>query len=144
MKHHTKTKGDVGLVLILADLTKNGFHVCLPLSEHLPFDLVAVSDTGRMSRVQVKYISPNRNGSLSLALRSVYSNSKGCHTKAHDLSLFDAYAIYSPEDQNMYYIPTSILGDRTAFNLRLKPSKQKNQYGYHAANDFRDPSVLFK
>lgn len=41
MKHHTKDKGDKGTGNVIADLLSKGIQICLPLSEHLPFDLIA-------------------------------------------------------------------------------------------------------
>ena len=55
MNHPTKNKGDIGVAQIIADLMKNGIQVCLPISEHLPFDLIAISPDGHfLKRVQVK------------------------------------------------------------------------------------------
>ena len=41
MTHHTKTKGDLGVAKVIADLTEKGLDVLTPFSEHLPFDLAA-------------------------------------------------------------------------------------------------------
>jgi hypothetical protein len=54
--HHTKNKGDLGLVQAMADLTAKGWAILVPLTEHEAFDLVAYRD-GRFLRVQVKYRS---------------------------------------------------------------------------------------
>jgi PD-(D/E)XK endonuclease len=55
VRHHTKDKGDEGLGQVIADLMTNGVQVAVPLSEHLPFDLIAISEDGAMRRVQVRY-----------------------------------------------------------------------------------------
>jgi hypothetical protein len=55
VRHHTKDKGDEGLGQVIADLMTNGIQVAVPLSEHLPFDLIAVGEDGAMRRVQVRY-----------------------------------------------------------------------------------------
>lgn len=52
---HTKTDGDTGLACVIADLVKHGIGIALPLSEHMPFDLDAVSPDGQLSRVSVKF-----------------------------------------------------------------------------------------
>ena len=41
--HHTKDKGDTGLLKVMCDLSEQGFKILTPFSEHLPFDLVAFS-----------------------------------------------------------------------------------------------------
>src|SRR5688572_4944057 len=48
MRHHTKDKGDIGLTSVMADLVRHDIQVALPISEHLPFDLVAVHPRGDM------------------------------------------------------------------------------------------------
>jgi PD-(D/E)XK endonuclease len=55
MRHHTKDKGDLGLGFIIGDLLRAGIQVALPLSEHLPFDAIAVDEQGGLRRLQVKY-----------------------------------------------------------------------------------------
>ena len=55
VRHHTKDKGDEGLGQVIGDLMSNGVQVAIPLSEHLPFDLIAIGDGGAMRRVQVRY-----------------------------------------------------------------------------------------
>jgi len=39
--HHTKDKGDLGVVMVIADLVRHGVDVYVPLSEHQPSDLIA-------------------------------------------------------------------------------------------------------
>ena len=39
--HHTKTKGDLGVMAAAYDLTNKGFIVCFPMTEHAPYDLLA-------------------------------------------------------------------------------------------------------
>jgi len=52
--HHTKDKGDLGVLKAQIDLFEQGFTIFVPLTEHCPFDLVAYKD-GEFRRVQVKY-----------------------------------------------------------------------------------------
>jgi len=46
----TKDKGDIGLTQIIADLTEKDVKIALPLSEHLPFDLIAISPEGGLTK----------------------------------------------------------------------------------------------
>ena len=41
MSHHTKNKGDLGVLKAQLNLFEQGFTICLPQTEHAPFDLVA-------------------------------------------------------------------------------------------------------
>jgi len=38
--HHTKDKGDLGVLKAQVDLFEQGFIVALPVTEHAPFDLI--------------------------------------------------------------------------------------------------------
>lgn len=39
---HTKDKGAIAEACVIADLTKQGHGVALPLGENMPFDLIAI------------------------------------------------------------------------------------------------------
>jgi hypothetical protein len=58
MRHKTKDKGDLAVAKTIAHLLEYNIRCCLPLSEHLPFDLIAVmADMRTLRRVQVKFRS---------------------------------------------------------------------------------------
>ena len=42
--HHTKDKGDLGVLKAQVDLFEQGFAIFTPQTEHCPFDLVAYKD----------------------------------------------------------------------------------------------------
>jgi hypothetical protein len=72
MRHATKDKGDFAVARVIAHLLEHDIRVCLPLSEHLPFDLIAVMpDMRTLRRVQVKYRKENVVGALQVAFRSI-------------------------------------------------------------------------
>ena len=68
MEHHTKTKGDAGVGFVLADCLQNNVQVCLPISEHLAFDVVVVSPEGALRRLQVKYVTAKK-GAITVDIR---------------------------------------------------------------------------
>ena len=111
--HHTKEKGDIGLAKIIADLSVKGLKVLTPLSEHLPFDLVAYSfETDKFYKVQCKYKTSVGN-SLKVDLRSCYASGSGYESKRYDVASFDILAIYSPFLDKCLYIE-----ERTLRNLK--------------------------
>lgn len=146
MRHHTKDKGDIGLGLVISDLLSNGIQVCLPISEHLPFDLIAVSDSMQLMKIQVKYRkSVKSTGSIQLHLSNpVVTNGKSKGRKAHDFSEIDAYAICSPDTGKVYYVKISEI-EATAkhFSLRLKPPKNNQSKGIRLAEDYEGANRLF-
>lgn len=128
MKHHTKDKGDTGTAQVIADLLLKGISICLPLSEHLPFDLVGVRDNGELIRIQVKYRTAVK-GAISVPFKSSYSDSKGVHTKKTNKDLIDIVAIYCPDTKKVYYCNPKDFGE--VITLRLitpKNNQKKNIY----------------
>src|SRR6266849_5630383 len=82
MRHHTKDKGDEGLGQVIADLMTNGVQVAIPLSEHLPFDLIAIGEHGGMRRVQVRYRAAANASRLRCELLGSWADRNGNHKRA--------------------------------------------------------------
>lgn len=142
MRHHTKDKGDLGLGFIIGDLLRAGIQIALPLSEHLPFDLIAVSEAGQLVRVQVKYRAATR-GTITCGLDSVWSDSHGSHHRPYDPAAYDALALYCPEPSMCCYLRVAEL-PRDTVCLRLEPPKNNQVRGIRLAADYRDPLRVFE
>ena len=93
VRHHTKDKGDEGLGQVIADLMTSGVHVAVPLSEHLPFDLVAIDDGGAMRRVQVRYRTSLDAAHVRCHLGTSWADRNGTHKRAFDAASIDALVI---------------------------------------------------
>ena len=141
MKHHTKDKGDIGLGFILADLMDHDIHVALPISEHLPFDCIAISSDLQMKRVSVKFRNMHKN-TLSVKLKSVWSDRHGTHIKIHDKTSYDCIAVYCPNTRSCYYVR---MDEIEGFDLLLRISPAKNHQVKHIkyAEDFANPERIF-
>ena len=61
MAHHTKDKGDLAVGMVVADLLINGYHYAPLISEHMPFDLIAIAPHigFALRKIQVRYCSGN-------------------------------------------------------------------------------------
>ena len=101
--HHTKSKGDLGVLKAQVDLLEQGYAVLLPLTEHCPFDLVAYKD-GEFRRVQVKYRSVSRFGTIDVKFSTCRADRNGTHTVSIDKREVDVYCIYCPDTENCYYL----------------------------------------
>jgi hypothetical protein len=88
-QHHTKNKGDIGVLKSQIDLYEKGYFVCIPLTEHGSFDLVIVKDKERKT-VQVKSKSL-KNGKLEIPFRQSSSDKRGVHTKHWNKEEIDIY-----------------------------------------------------
>src|SRR5882672_8990473 len=106
MRHKTKDKGDLGVTKIILHLLRQGIRCCVPLSEHLPFDLMAVMpDMTTLRRVQVKYRTAKDNV-ITLSFRSNYYDSKHIYSKQVNFYEIDCYAVYYPETCKYYFVRT--------------------------------------
>lgn len=141
MRHKTKDKGDLGVAKTIPHLLEHGIRCCVPLSEHLPFDLIAVMpDFTTLRRVQVKYRKIARRGCIELNFRSNYYDSSGIYSKPVNLNEIDCYAIFSPETSEIYYLNIDeIPQDMVAVTLRIEPTKNGQEKRVWWAKDFADP-----
>jgi hypothetical protein len=141
VRHHTKDKGDVGLAFVIADLMSQGIQVALPISEHLPFDCIAIAGDGAMSRLSVKYRAAAK-GLLEVRLRSSWSDREGVHSRLHARGDYDALAVYCPEAQGCYYLRVDEVDGSTVV-LRFAIPRNGQVAGVRMAEDYREPARLF-
>jgi PD-(D/E)XK endonuclease len=142
MRHHTKDKGDEGLGQVIGDLMTHGVHVAVPLSEHLPFDLIAIGEQGDMRRVQVRYRTSLDAAHVRCHLGTSWADRNGTHKRAFDGASIDALAIYCPSPRTFAYLLSNELN---ASYVNLRFSKAKNGQVKHTrdASEYRDQWRMF-
>lgn len=134
--HHTKNKGDLGVLKAQADLCAKGFLVCIPLSEHAPFDLVAYRGNS-FKRVQVKTRSL-RKGMLTVRFESSYADSRGVRTKKMDKTTIDVFCVYCLELDCCYYFSASDVKNESTINLRVNAPKNNQAKNIRWAHGYRE------
>jgi hypothetical protein len=134
LSHHTKSKGDLGVLKAQLDLFEQGFTICLPQTEHSPFDLVAYR-SGEFRRVQVKYRALGSNGALQIRFSTCWADRHGVHTAPIDKKEVDLYCIYCPDTDECYYLEPSQF--RSNVSLRVRASKNSQAKGVNFAANFR-------
>ena len=132
--HHTKNKGDLGVLKVKLDLFQKGFLILVPETEHSPFDLVIYKD-GHFKTVQVKFRNLSRRGVLEIPFRSCYSTSKGIITKGIDKAVIDIYAVYCPQTDECYYFDPKQFNK--SLSLRVNASLNNQQFRIHPADGFK-------
>jgi hypothetical protein len=137
--HHTKDKGDIGVAHAIADLADQGFVVLTALCEHAPFDLVAYRD-GTFVRVQVKYRSLTRSGTVEVNFTASWSDANGIHKRPLDKSEVDLVCIYCPDTGHCYYVDPKAFG--RSVSLRVSPSRNGQSQKVLVADGFRGVPVL--
>ena len=143
MHHHTKDKGDLGLGFVIADLLRQGCQPAILLSEHLPFDCLAISATGDVKKLSVKYRSL-KNGAILVPLRSSWADRHGVHIQRSDLSCVDAIAVYCPNNSKVYYIRSNELSEfKCNFSLRVEQPKRRQSNETRNATEYEKAARIF-
>lgn len=141
--HPTKSKGDLAVAKVIADLADHGISVCIPVSEHLAFDLVAVNDDEVLSRVQVKYCSVI-DGKIIIPCTRAFINREGVQISRFDKNKFDAYAVYCPNTNKVYYLDIDdFLEYDKSISLRIELPKNNQIIGVTMADKYLNPLVIF-
>jgi hypothetical protein len=133
-EHHTKQKGDLGVLYAKVDLAEKGYILLQPLSEHAPFDLVAYKD-GRFLRIQVKYRSAV-NGRILLQLKSSWADRHGTHIVPIDKAAIDLICVFCPETRTCYYFDPNDV--ELHVNLRIEPTRNNQAKHVRWARDFTE------
>jgi hypothetical protein len=134
LSHHTKSKGDLGVLKAQLDLFEQGFTICLPQTEHSPFDLVAYRN-GEFRRVQVKYRALGENGALQVRFATCWADRHGVHTVPIDKNEVDLFCVYCPDTDECYYLEPRQF--RSNVSLRVRASKNSQAKGVNFAANFR-------
>ena len=132
--HHTKEKGDLGVLKAQLDLFERVFLILNPVTEHAPFDLVAYKDW-QFQRIQVKYKSVDKTGSITVHFRSCWADKNGTHMQQVDKDEIDLYCIYCPDTDECYYLDPKNF-NRSA-TLRVKMPRNNQARNVNLAADFR-------
>lgn len=132
--HHTKEKGDLGVLHAKVDLFEKGFILLMPQTEHAPFDLVAYRDE-RFYRVQVKYRAAV-DGQIRFTLASCWADRHGVHTVPIDKHSIDVICIYCPDTRACYYVdPHSV---KKCISLRVSAPRNGQVKYVKRAENFTD------
>jgi hypothetical protein len=133
-RHHTKQKGDLGVLKAQVDLFEQGFTILTPLTEHSPFDLVAYRN-GEFFRVQVKYRKLDKSGKLDIKFSTCWADKHGTHTVPIDKDEVDLYCVYCPDTDECYYLNPKDFGSNAI--LRVKAPKNNQVKNVNFAADYR-------
>lgn len=132
--HHTKQKGDLGVLKAQLDLFEQGFVLLNPMTEHAPFDLVAYKDK-KFPGIQVKYKSVDKTGSITVHFRSCWADKNGTHMQQVDKGEVDVYCIYCPDTDECYYFnPTEF---NRSVTLRVEMPKNNQSKNINLVTDYR-------
>lgn len=118
-------KGDLGMIEVIRDLTKNGYTCFIPLSDKTPIDLVVSREDGTCKRIQVKY-RELRRGTVFLSLYSVVNGKRIPINR----TAVDTFALFCPEENKVCYVRSEEIDpQKGSFTIRFTEPKIKSQTG---------------
>ncbi len=133
-KHHTKQKGDLGVLKAQLDLFEQGFTICTPQTEHAAFDLVAYKNR-KFRRIQVKYRSVDKFGKIDVKFSTCWTDKNGTHTVPVDKSEIDLFCVYCPDTDECYYLDPCQFASNATLRVSAPKNRQSKRVTYAA--DFR-------
>lgn len=130
----TDQKGAIAETAIIHAATKLGIGVYKPVSDGERYDLIFALDS-RLVRVQCKWASRNGNV-LVVRCYSCRRAREGMRKRAYTPAEIDAFAAYSADVDQCYFLPLSDIYRQTAIQLRLGPTANKQRLGINWATDY--------
>lgn len=133
--HHTKNKGDLGVLKAKCDLYEKGWIPCQPETEHAPFDLIAWKD-GVVKTISVKYreIKTDKDGksnnSICVELKSCWADKNGTHTTRVNKEHVDILCIYCPDTNKCYYLEIKNINKSVSLNFGKPHPNKRMAYDY--------------
>jgi|SRR5579864_1605620 len=125
------SKGKTSEAVILAALVRLGKHVLVPWGEER-YDL-AIDDDGRLMRVQCK-TGTLRNGCI--VFKTCITDARRPGGDGGYAGQIDAFAIYCPELDRVYFVPIGALPSRFFGYLRVHPARNRQTWNIRWARDF--------
>ena len=123
---NSKLKGNIAEAVFTVECLKRDWVVSKPFGDNCRYD--AVLDRGKgLERIQIKSSTfSSSKGVIQAATRRIYNNqTKGSICNTYTKNDIDAFVIYSPELNKLYYIPIEEQENKKYLNLRVSASLKK-------------------
>lgn len=130
----TTDKGLLGEAEVIADLTRRGLGVALPMGHSVPFDLVLIRNDGLLERLQVKYTSSDLE---TVKIRCTSKSAWVSYRYTKDS--VDWIATYDRATNAIYYVHSCHWDGMESMSLRLKPTGNGQRVGVRWASEFLSP-----
>lgn len=137
MNRTVNDKGAIGAAKVVSDLLEKGYYVFLPFDGASPIDIVAANKEMSLRRIQIKYRKITMD-KLDVPLASVVNGK----VVPNDLSKIDAWAIYCPDNNKIYYVAKTQLESNIKNGFVL--SFSTNPKVKRRACNYLDISVIWK
>lgn len=122
----TNNKGDIGEAAFILESTKKGYFVA-KMPQNCPYDCVLDRGSGP-ERVQVKYRTLSKNGTISIHKVNMSRSSK----RAYSVNVVDYFAVYIPNVDKVYLISAAevLKNNMSVFRLNSTRNNQIKNVKY--------------
>lgn len=131
---HTVKQGTVGIGVAIAEFTKRGWVVAIPLIDAQSYDLIIDYGDG-LKKVQVKTTGYKPEGCFSVQLKHVHHNKTQNVISNFDKSLVD-FVFVLCKDGTSYLIPVNEIKQRTEMRLNKTYDQFILGSGVQGTNEF--------
>ena len=121
-------------LVVAQELYNQGWDVYRSMGVHAPFDLVAYKER-KFLRVQVKYKSVDKTGSITVHFRSCWADKNGTHMQPVDKGEVDIYCVYCPTTDECYYFNPAEF--KRSVTLRVRMPKNNQSKNIKLATDYK-------
>lgn len=121
-----KAIGEIGQCCVIGEFAKLGVDIAIPLSDNLPFDLIAIVN-GNMKKVQVKSSSDRTADMIKFSVikTNFYKKERTQYTSKD----CDIFALYNLINHEMYLLDFNDLNGKQSISIRMSPSKNNQITG---------------
>ena len=130
----TDQKGNIAELAIARAAIELGIDVYRPVGEGGRYDMIFEIDD-ELWRVQCKW-APRDGEVIVLRCYSCRRGRDGLRRRKYAPGEVDAFAAYSPDSGQCYFLPYATFSQRSQIVLRLGPSKNNQQLGINWARDY--------
>ncbi len=129
-------KGDIGEAAFVLAATKRGYWV-MPAPQDCPYDFVLDKHDGKLYRVQVKYRTPGKVGSIAIK-RVTHKEHCAANRRTYTADNVDLFAVYIPEPEGVYLIPITDFDTVDEVTIRVTPPKNNQTAGVRLITEYAD------
>lgn len=138
---NSKTKGNIGEAVILAEFVKRGIQVSIPFGDNARYDLIAEFNN-KLNKIQIKYCSQITENDFIVCKSSSSKNhttNKKLDTYEYDV---DYIAFYIQPWDISCLVPIKECKKNKTFTLRRTITKNNQKIGIHLVSDYSFDKIL--
>lgn len=133
VKLHTKQSGNLGELIIAADLTRQGYYVFKELGDICKSDLIVLDKDYVPIKIQVKCLN-TVNGAIMLKS----SKSGPNYHFRYEIKHADVYAVYVQDKNTILYISNTELLEYKTLTIRIENTKNNQTKKVNKSENYSD------